>query len=274
MDIEFWFRIILSSLVPILAFFFRKFKPNNSFKHSISFNFLRELNLNKNYLDNFPDIQIYFKKKLINKNLKIIEFEIQNTGNVDIDNQMFVDDLSMVIPSEYEILRFLITKYSDKIGLTFRHTNNIIEFNWLLLKPKESFSCKCLLVSKSNESYILNSDKDFFEKISFEHRIKNVSSIEKYFSASNEKMNIPLINLKREGYKDILWASLFLFLIPPIFDFIISILGKNDFKYFEWNWFNIGFTIFNSIAVVFYILSARFTFREYKLLKEKKNIEN
>lgn len=135
---------------------------------------------------NISDIQIQYKNKPITENLFLLNITFINAGNVDIDKSGVYKNLSVVLPNNFNWLNIKIINKSKKMELGITNDNNILSFNWDLLKPKEFFTIESLIEYNGED---VSMARIKLNRFTFDYRIKDINTIEAF--DKNRSVGVP-----------------------------------------------------------------------------------
>ena len=137
----------------------------------------------KAIVKNLDGIEIKYHGNKIGENLILFKGTIFNTGNVDIDESIIHKPLSLKLPANYSWIEYKIIDTSDGLEVEITREDDKLIFTWELLKESEYFTFDSLIEFNSDEIDKKTQDQDLneclIEKISFDHRITSLKSIEK-----------------------------------------------------------------------------------------------
>ena len=125
---------------------------------------------------NMDKIEIMYDAEPITQDLILLKGCFYNSGNDDLDSSKIHSPVSVDFGEKIEVIECNISEMPD--GSTVEKKiidNQKIEFNWDLLKKKESFHFDILLKDekKNGEKEKERVEKGLFKKIVFTHRITN-----------------------------------------------------------------------------------------------------
>ncbi|MFA7420926.1 MAG: hypothetical protein WCZ90_14685 [Melioribacteraceae bacterium] len=135
------------------------------------------------FVNRVDGLTLSYKGKSLEKPLVILKGSIINFGTNDIDKGIIHKPLEMLISKEFQLLNAKIIDCSPNVYAECKLVNeNIIEFNWELLKSGESITFDALLSKKSSENQskkAVGLSEEISNSLIFNHRITNLGEIDK-----------------------------------------------------------------------------------------------
>lgn len=126
---------------------------------------------------NFEDISIQYKNRDIGEDILYLKGLFLNSGDIDVNENMIEQPLTIRIPDKFKWLNIKITKassYQNK-GLTLQDDQNVaVKFG--LFRKKEFIQFEGL-IETSLQNDKVSSSKYLLENISFSHRISDVRKV-------------------------------------------------------------------------------------------------
>jgi len=130
------------------------------------------------------DLHIYFKKEKIT-NLRYVQIQLGNNGNLTIDKMDYHDDITIQFNNDAKILNFdidIVESEPSNLSITLKEELNSLHINPLLLNPKDFFTINLLVADYSNFNGVLS-------------RINGIKKIKSSGFKYNLKAFIPLLIL-------------------------------------------------------------------------------
>jgi len=239
---------ILMALIAILAWIFPLSKEKRDLKIGLVAN-IQPIEI----MDTIKkdDFAIFYKEKPI-ENLNYLKFRIQNTGNVPIIKENFINDVELIFPETIELINYELSPNS-MLNVTIKE-KKILAFNSDLLNPGDT--ADLILLCENKKQSIAVEDIQIRGKIFGITNLKiKESKIDELLSDEEQR------NIAREKIKNF-FKALPIFIIFMAFSvFLISLIdykGKNRLLKFLSICFSIlliGFVISLIIYTLYKILS-------------------
>jgi hypothetical protein len=133
-----------------------------------------------NILNEYKDIQILYKQKLVDKNIGLFKGSFINTGKDDIDLTIAEKNLKIDLPEGSSIIKAEISAKSKDLEIKISETsNNTIEFIAGLFKRNEFFSIEAIISLPQSNNIKKVDSKNLYSIINFKHRVKNFKKIKR-----------------------------------------------------------------------------------------------
>ncbi len=173
--IFFFIGILITIIIGALSVYFTIVKVNKNILYFIKFNYFSLFNP---VMQEISEIEIYYKKKLIDKDLIVLKGSFLNGGDIDIVKDKIHKPLSIKLPANCKWRNLIITKESDGLTINPIFKNELVEFNWDILKSGEYFSFESVF----ENTYLYDNKqaeielKDLKDEILVSHRIESFQS--------------------------------------------------------------------------------------------------
>lgn len=250
----------------ILFNIYRYFFPKNQTKYDLSFVKEKEIDLHTESFNSITKLKFLYDEKAFN-HIKLFEFSIRNTGNVDITSDMLREEIIISFPNNCIILEAGLKDKSNDLKLQLAKKLNNLSIIWNLLKPNERPIIYTLLHLNSNSEIKENYKKSFLERINIKHRIIGIKNIGKFYSlevSTHEKSKLDSII---EGYINLFVACLLLLQAPIIIHWLLGFFSDYSKRPFEWETGDVIFTVMIIMLSLFHFLGAFFDFNKARNFK-------
>ncbi len=131
---------------------------------------------------NLDGLDINYEGKKVSENLIFLKGTFFNIGDVDIDKSIIYEPLQLKLPDNYQFVKAKIVEVSKGIQVNEKYDENILSFEWDLLKEGEYFTFECFIEyipPIDNKLSPQSLTTPLWRNISFEHRIANMKGISK-----------------------------------------------------------------------------------------------
>lgn len=136
------------------------------------------------------NIGLVYKGKVFNNNIILFKGVLSNIGKRDIGASDIIKPLQIIFREGHILEAYIKDAPASFFQCNILQDKSGIEISWDLLKSTESINFEVLIEFESFDSVY---EKELYNSITFEFRIKNVNKISKITKASEELRQIALI---------------------------------------------------------------------------------
>lgn len=172
--------ILITVLIGIIGIYYTLKQRNR-----LEITFLKNacIPLFRSIVKNLDEIEIKFKGNKIGENLILFKGTILNSGNLDIDQSIVHEPLSIKLPKDFFWVQNKVIDTSEGLNVCYSNDGGTLTFVWELFKAGEYYSFDSLIeyIPGSDKSSIGELDlKDgMLKKLTFSHRISNLRSVKR-----------------------------------------------------------------------------------------------
>jgi len=219
MDIKFTISIILTIFFGLFALYKRKYPG--------SITFLREesIELIDSFVNNFPQIDIYYEKNILKNKLIYLKGNLINDGKIDITKEMTEKGITFTLPDEYIWKSVKITNTTSNLNCNYELNNSELVFNIGLFKINDLFQFESLIETKETNKPITK----LIKSLKITHRIANTKKI-----SQAEVINTSNVDSYKKQYKKKLFIvsiNLLMFVLLLIFPIIFDTASNYNLSF-------------------------------------------
>ncbi len=247
MDLD--LKLIISILALILAIV-RYLFPRSPKKQRLAFIEKANIQIQVDSQPFFKNLDLKYYDTSLNSEVRIFNFEIRNTGNIDISSEMLRENLQVGLPSYYKIIEAKPLDIDNPSKPIIEYNDEKFFLTWDLLKPNESIAIACLLnkipklVGKEDLT-----NENLVSDIKINPRITGLKNITKYYKEKEVKVFKTKGKLMEEELFNLFIALCLLSLTNFIFSIFYPSNSNKELSFWE-NFWDIFLWIFSIINIL------------------------